>query len=494
MGCNCGRTVVNWQGMTNRFTEKEAVIMKCKHCQAELEDGNLVCPKCGEANTPADEAKENLLLVTPGKFAAAIAVCVVLMAALVALVIGGLNVSEKDAQASTPSVPDPMLNITEAVTEPATIPKDTGKEDATCKGTYTVSDEEAIAAADTVVATVGDKTLTNGQLQAYYWMYIRQELTNELGYYASSIGLDVTKPLDQQVCYFDSELTWQQFFLREALNSWYSYQAMALEGESTGFTLPEEVASYLDTLPDTLVQAAQAQGFDSVESLLNYYIGPAATQEDYLAYERLYYEGVAYFYDVSAKLDPTDKEIEAYFDAHAEEYAEAGISKKIKLVNVRHILVLPEGASIETLYEKTYSDEAWAASEQQAQSLLNSWAVGTATEETFADLANAKSADPGSNTNGGLYTGVNQGDMMEAFDAWCFDPARKVGDTGLVKTAAGWHVMYYSGESFDTTKWKTYAENDLITELQEQLEQNAMDKYPITVDYNAIKLAQIELA
>ena len=62
-------------------------------------------------------------------------------------------------------------------------------------------------------------------------------------------------------------------------------------------------------------------------------------------------------------------------------------------------------------------------------------------------MAVEHSTDPGSNYNGGLYTQVYQGQMVAAFNDWCFDSARKVGDTGIVETPYGYHVMYYSNDN-----------------------------------------------
>ena len=53
-------------------------------------------------------------------------------------------------------------------TVPATIPTDGNPDDETAKGSYTASDAEVIAAKDVVVARVGEKTLTNSQLQILY--------------------------------------------------------------------------------------------------------------------------------------------------------------------------------------------------------------------------------------------------------------------------------------------------------------------------------------
>lgn len=463
--------------------------MKCKHCQAELEEGSKVCPKCGEAVSEAQEIRENLIKVTPGKFAFTVAVCVVLLAVLVALVIGGMNVAKPETETTASSSVDPSLDVTEEPSQPATVPEDTGLNDVTCLGSYTAADADVTAAADTVVARVGDKTLTNGQLQVYYWMYVRQYLSSEMGYYASYIGLDYTQPLDTQTCYYDASLTWQQYFLQEALNSWYSYQAMALAAESAGHELAAEIKTDLESLPTMLEEAAVSQGFEGVDDMLHNYVGPAADLDDYMVYENLYYLGSDYFYAESEKMEPTEQEIDEYFQTYEEEYAANGLTKETKYVNVRHILVLPEGASIDTIYEETYSDEAWAAGETKAQEILKQWNNGG--EEKFAALANEHSADPGSNTNGGLYTDVYEGQMMEAFDAWCFDPARKVGDTGIVKTAAGWHVMYYSGE---TLLWSETAKSDLLTERQNELMAEIMEKYPVEVDYTLIRLAEVGLA
>ncbi|MBQ3504903.1 MAG: peptidylprolyl isomerase [Oscillospiraceae bacterium] len=116
------------------------------------------------------------------------------------------------------------------------------------------------------------------------------------------------------------------------------------------------------------------------------------------------------------------------------------------LANVRHILVSFEGGTYdETTGTTTYSDEEKAAAWTAAEEILNTWKSGEATEESFAALANEKSTDTGSNTNGGLYEGIYPGQMVDEFENWCFDN-RKVGDTGMVETTYGVHIMYYSGD------------------------------------------------
>ena len=55
--------------------------------------------------------------------------------------------------------------------------------------------------------------------------------------------------------------------------------------------------------------------------------------------------------------------------------------------------------------------------------------------------------DPGSKENGGLYENVYPGQTVTAFNDWCFDAARVSGDTAIVETEYGCHVMYFVGNS-----------------------------------------------
>ena len=305
-------------------------------------------------------------------------------------------------------------------------------------------------------------------------------------------GLDFTQPLDTQICLLSEEgLTWQQYFLRAALQSWHSYQAMSNESIAAGFELTEDQWAEINAIPDSLATTGGLQGFDSAESYLAYSVGAGATVQDYMDYTENYYLGYQYFQTEYEKMMPTDEEVDAYFVEYEADYAAAGITKDSKTVDIRHILILPEGATVETIYTETFSEEAWAVGGKNAQDILDQWLAGEASEQSFANFANANSADPGSNTNGGLYQGVAQGDMVEAFDAWCFDAERQVGDFDIVRTGLGFHIMYFSGS---TPLWPEYAKSDLLSERANTMMMETMEKYPLEVDYSAIKLGFVDLA
>ena len=82
-----------------------------------------------------------------------------------------------------------------------------------------------------------------------------------------------------------------------------------------------------------------------------------------------------------------------------------------------------------------------------------------ATEESFAALAEELSEDGGSKSNGGLYQEIYHNQMVQTFNDWIFDESRQVGDTGIVETDYGYHVMYFSGENIPY--WKVQVRNSL---------------------------------
>ena len=132
------------------------------------------------------------------------------------------------------------------------------------------------------------------------------------------------------------------------------------------------------------------------------------------------------------------------------------------LKDVRHILVSYEGGTTDDSGTTTYSDEEKNAAKEKAEAILAEWSEGDATEDSFAALANEKSTDTGSNENGGLYEAVYPSQMVAAFEEWTFDETRKAGDTGIVQTDYGYHVMYFSGDN--ETNYRDYmVKNDLLS-------------------------------
>ena len=307
------------------------------------------------------------------------------------------------------------------------------------------------------IAVCGDDHLTNRELPYYYWQQY-YSLMNNYGSYASYF-IDTSTPFDQQMCMFDDTRTWQQYFLQGAVSTYKSVSALWQDARLSGFQLGEEDQDYLDGLSNTVTVSAASYGYESADAYLQTAYGPAATMTGYHDFVERYLTASAYLQALVEAKTYTEADISAYFDENADTYAASSIEKSdVNMVNVRHILIVPE----ETNDDGTYTDAAWTAAEQKAQSLLDEWKAGEHTEDSFAFLAAENSADTGSASNGGLYEEVYPGQMVDAFDAWCFDAARQPGDTGIVKTEYGYHVMYFVGQ--DVSAWQVAVENHKASE------------------------------
>ena len=140
-----------------------------------------------------------------------------------------------------------------------------------------------------------------------------------------------------------------------------------------------------------------------------------------------------------------------------------------KTVDVRHILISADTASTDTAEteetetaaagetetaetesaeaQEQAKEDAKAAAKIKAEQILDDWKNGDATEDSFAELAKTYSDDSGSNTNGGLYEAVKEGQMVTNFNDWIFDASRKPGDTGIVESDYGYHIIYFVGNN-----------------------------------------------
>ena len=179
----------------------------------------------------------------------------------------------------------------------------------------------------------------------------------------------------------------------------------------------------------------------------------SALYADWIADDARKAGDVAYFANVSTG---EDAKINGYYVVMFNEAND----NNFPLVNVRHILKSFKGGTQDpNTGVVTYSDEEKATAKAEAEALLALWEAGDKTEDSFGILANENS-DDGNGTTGGLFTDVYPGLMLTNINDWCFDASRKVGDTGIVESTSGYHIMYFVGNS-DVIYRDYLIENDL---------------------------------
>ncbi len=435
--------------------------MICKHCNEEVEEFHKFCPFCGKSMVEEEPAKKKVWPMV-----AWISAAVVALAALALVLLAAMGIVDLKPRGN----------------------------DILRKDNYTVEDSKAEAKAAVAVATMGDKELTNSQLMLYYRSQFI-DFANYYGSYLSSIGLDTTKPLSEQFCTFEgyTDMTWQQYLLDIAIETWQNYQILGLLAEENGFVLSDEVEAEIASVRESLEKQATDGAYESADAMVADIIGVGCTLDDYMEFVRLAYLAGEYYESEVERLTPNQDEIDAYFTENADAFAQNGITKESGLyASVRHILIMPEGGTTdETTGVTTYSDDEWAACLAKAESLLQQWKDGEATEASFGEMAMTETADEYSAASGGLYEGVYKGSgMVEAFESWTIDASRVKGDTAIVKTEYGYHLMYFvDGE----LNWVRTARTQLLAERTKALIDDASAKWPLEVTYSKIAIPELDM-
>lgn len=370
----------------------------------------------------------------------------------------------------------------------ATVPADGNPEDVTCKGTYTREGDPAA-----VIAQIGDTKLTNEALAVWYWAAAAQ-------YQASgkTPAPDFDAPLDSQPCEAEGTVgSWQQYFLRQALNAWHTAAALNQQSLEVPLNLepeyqpdPEKYATYmdgmpatkflygynrfyspntmhqayLDSLPDTLKALAGEKGFGDTAAMAQDAFG--TTQAALTDMAQLL--NLAYMYFTALTYDLSQPEA-AYTESTDGDY----------LVNIKHILLKTDGKTAE---------ETLAAFRKEAKTRLQPLTqTEQKSEAAFKDLAHLYSQDEASALDGGGYNRVKKGELPAELDAWCFDPARQSGDTTAITDDDGVHILYFSGRLEEAEV--AAADKSLASQEADLLEQ-ARTAYPVEFAYDQIALPE----
>lgn len=365
--------------------------------------------------------------------------------------------------------------------------------DVTCKGSYLGE-----ATAEMIVAQCGSEALTQGMLQAFYGLEV-------LNYLHSGAGPlpDTALPFSQQPCEIDSSVnTWEQYFLKKALATWHTVQALANAAEEQGLPVEEafqpnldNYAEYMTGMPATkylyryekayspnsmhqaflddldrlLSQLATENGFSSLDDLAAR--GLQVSKEDLLEAAKLYNFGYMYLTTMEDDLLPSDEEVDAYYQQNQADHPASG-----KFASFRQVLLEPVA-----------SDAELDQIEETAQKMLKDWAGKYRHGEgSFAKMAYESSADLGSNLQGGLYWHIAEGSLISPLNEWVFDPQRQSGDTTVLRSSLGVHILYYVEGN---TQSYADAKDALVREKLEGFMEACEQSYPMAVQYSDIVLS-----
>ncbi len=173
--------------------------------------------------------------------------------------------------------------------------------------------------------------------------------------------------------------------------------------------------------------------------------------------------------------------------------------------NVRHILIKfpdknTDGSATTKKDDKgntvaNITDATKAETKKKAQAVLDEY-LKNPTEENFIALTKKHTDDvdkDGKPNNDGLYENVSSSSNYVAnFKNWAINASRKPGDTGIVETEYGYHIMYYVSAGaetwFETVKTEIYnAEYSAATDKLIEEYYNNVDKDSLIIKWTTNK-------
>lgn len=338
----------------------------------------------------------------------------------------------------------------------------------------------------------GDTILTNGELQVLFWMDVYQFM-NTYKNYLSSFGLSTSKSLHLQNAM--SDRTWEQYFLEMCTSNFKNYYALYCAAKDAGYVLPADLQATIDDAmkeDGTLASDAKKDGFADVDAYLKEQFGDGVDLETYKAYLELYYTAMSYYDDVvyaGAEKSITDEDVEKEYTSKADSSYKN--YPQVYNVTIRHILIEPEGSkdTDDGSGTNTWSTTAWSLAEEKINEIYDKWKEDP-TEDNFAALAKEYTDDDASKEDGGIYEDVEPNSMTTEFNDWIFDDARIDGETGIVKTAYGYHLIYFV-EHTETRAWYDVAKTTLVSDLSNTTLTELSEKYPVSFDFSRMRIFDI---
>ena len=230
--------------------------------------------------------------------------------------------------------------------------------------------------ADTIAVAVGDHELTAVDLNYFYIDAINNYINQN--YYYINLGLiklDMTTPLNQQIMDAQTEETWADYFLNEAITnikSSFGLYDLAIKANHK-LTTAEELD--LANLNYNLQQKAKKNQYASIEEMLKAFYGNGANIDSYLRYYRISTYAKSYYNAYYDALTYTSAQLREFEGNNAYKYNSYSYATYLIQVDT----FLPNG--------DIHTDEQKQAAQEAAKELAEALAMGYYTGSDEFDIA-----------------------------------------------------------------------------------------------------------
>lgn len=314
----------------------------------------------------------------------------------------------------------------------------------------------------TTAAVIGDEEI-NSVVMSYYYNDAINKMYSEVydmyseyldpAIYFSSMGLDLTQPLNEQTNP-DTGATWADYFVDSALESAKSDFVMAKLAKEAGFTLPEEDVATIDNSINNISLTAQLNYGTDAEGYLTLIYGYGADEESYREYLERTALAEAYYAHHYDEISYDDETLKAYDEEHANEFNSYSYSYcYLSYTEFR------QGGTEDENGNKTYSEEENNAAREALKEAAEELATAKSLDE-MKEMAEKIEVNEDSQVAVNTETKLIHTSINKALADWLADESRKEGDIAAVANVSGegddavtngYYVAYFDSKTDNKT-------------------------------------------
>ena len=316
----------------------------------------------------------------------------------------------------------------------------------------------------TTAMTIGDYKFTNAQYQYYYNTTINN-LYASVGNYASFIGLDFQKDMDDQPLNVDlvegvqidvpdsvaemSDPTWADYIRAVTLDNMVQVTALWDAAVKAGYTLSEDDAETIESTIDNYAALAESNSLRGADGYIAFAYGKGVDSDTVRELLERAYIAEDYSNDIFYGFEYTREELDAYYDENADAFDSFTLDYYFVAAEKEEVTetVTDEetGEETEETNEKV-TEATMAEAEELADEIYALVEGGTDFSEAVTEVMgeDAEITD----LLDVLGIAVSNGGFPDDMEDWIFDADRAEGDLTVIESEnSGYYVLVFHGRS-----------------------------------------------
>lgn len=279
----------------------------------------------------------------------------------------------------------------------------------------------------TTALTIDGEDFTPATVQYYYHSAMMETLSyTQMGL---NTGFDPNKDPKDQIQSEESNTTWYDYFLEQAIDNLTKVTMANHAAQKEGYTLSTVGQTYVDTVMEQTAQSVRASNYSSLEHYLRANYGSYMTEEVFK--DILTAQTTAKYYAKSHQdgLTYSDEELEAYYQENKNDLDTFNYSVFTVQASIETTTTDEEGNKVDLTDEEKQAafDTAKAQAKATAQEIQNKLAAGSdasALAEEYAEKVYSSSAHQSQ---------LGSSFSSSSYAEWLYDAARQAGETTIVE-------------------------------------------------------------